>query len=206
MKRKVKRYAGEDESLVEDFTKEQFERTGSDTAAEKAGLSALDRAKMGLAAGAPATEDEYAPKTRTFSTTGSEKPKPRAAAPKVKTGSGASGFGLNPREKDLQSASEVMKGGQAGQRPTQRMTNAPLDKLKADRKEREFNEARKAAAEERKKTARSTTSAIPYESVNPNQYKMEKDPYDKSNYKKGGMTKSASARADGCAIRGKTRA
>lgn len=204
MKRKIKRYAGEDESLVEDFTKEQFERTGRDTSAEKAGLSALDRAKMGLAAGAAATGDEYAPKTRTFSKTGPEKP--RAAAPKVKTGSGASGFGLNPREKDLQSASEVMKGGQAGERPTQRMTNAPLDKLKADRKVAAFNEARKAAAEERKKTARSTTSAIPYESVNPNQYKMEKDPYDKSNYKSGGMTKSASSRADGCAIRGKTRA
>ncbi len=98
-----------------------------------------------------------------------------------------------------------MKGGQAGQRPTQRMTNAPLDKLKADRKVAAFNAERKAAAEERKKTARSTTSAIPYDSVNPNQYKMEKDPYDKSNYKSGGSVGSASKRADGCAQRGKTK-
>ena len=92
----------------------------------------------------------------------------------------------------MEDASRVMRRGLAGQRPTQRMTNAPLDKLKADRKEREFNEARKAAAEERRNTARSTTSAVPYSSISP--------------FKKGGMAKSASARADGCAIRGKTRA
>lgn len=191
MKRKTKRFNGESESVVKDFAS-----TGPD----------VEELKKGVFSGkaAPDESDTYAAKTRTFSTTGSEKPKPRAAAPKVKTGSGASGFGL--KEPEMESASSVMKRGQAGERPTQRMTNAPLDKLKADRKVAAFNEARKAAAEERKKTARSTTSAIPYESVNPNQYKMEKDPYDKSNYKKGGMTKSASARADGCAIRGKTRA
>ena len=181
MKRKVKRYDG----------------GGYGRFVEESPKSVEDM-KMGLAAGAPSDE----PETRSFSTTGPEEPKPepRAAKPKVKTGSGASGFGLNPREKDLQSASEVMKGGQAGERPTQRMTNAPLDKLKADRKAAAFNAERKAAAEERKKTARSTTSAVPYDSVNPNQYKM----FEKDSYKKGGKT--ASARADGIAQRGKTRA
>jgi hypothetical protein len=189
--KKVKRYAGEDDSFVEDD-----EINLAVKAAKKPDVEAM---KSGIASGAAAKEDEYAPKTRTFSTTGPEKPKP--AAPKKASQS----FGLNPREKDLQSASEVMKGGQAGQRPTQRMTNAPLDKLKADRKVAAFNAERKAAAEERKKTARSTTSAIPYDSVNPNQYKMEKDPYDKSNYKSGGSVGSASKRADGCAQRGKTK-
>jgi hypothetical protein len=180
MKRKTKRFNGESESVVKDFAS-----TGPD----------VEDLKKGMFAGAPSSE----PEVRSFSTTGPEEPKPRAAKPKVKTGSGASGFGLNPREKDLQSASEVMKGGRAGERPTQRMTNAPLDKLKADRKAAAFNAERKAAAEERKKTARSTTSAVPYDSVNPNQYKM----FEKDSYKKGG---SASSRADGCAIRGKTRA
>ena len=192
MKRKTKRYA--DEGLVEDDI----------SRAVKVGQKPdVESMKQGIAAGAPAEDDGMrAGKNLAFEPDTAPKAKPRAAAPKVKTGSGASGFGLNPREKDLQSASEVMKGGQAGERPTQRMTNAPLDKLKADRKIAAFNAERKAAAEERKKTARSTTSAIPYDSVNPNQYKM----FEKDSYAKGGKVKSASARADGCAIRGKTRA
>jgi len=50
----------------------------------------------GVFSGAAATEDEYAPKTRSFSTTRPEKPKPRPK-PKVKTGSGASGFPVDEK-------------------------------------------------------------------------------------------------------------
>jgi hypothetical protein len=57
----------------------------------------VENMKSGLAAGAPAAEeDTYAPKTRTFSTTEPEKKKPRPK-PKVKTGSGASGFGIDEK-------------------------------------------------------------------------------------------------------------
>jgi hypothetical protein len=155
--------------------------------------------KSGLFAGAPSDE----PEVRSYSVTGPNtdvKPsvKPRAAAPKVKTGSGASGFGL--KDPEMESASSVMKRGQAGASASGK--NVALAKLMADRKVAAFNAERKANAEERKKTARSTTSAIPYNDVNPNQFKM----FEKDSYKKGGSVKSASARADGCAIRGKTRA
>jgi len=144
-------------------------------------------------AAAPDESDTYAPKTRSFSTTSPAKPKPK---PKPKA-SQSFPISVSPTE----NAADAMRRGQAGQRPTQRMTNAPLDKLMGDRKTAAFNAERKAAAEERKKTARSTTSEVPYDSVNPNQYKM----FEKDSYKKGGSVGSASKRADGCAQKGKTK-
>jgi hypothetical protein len=183
MKRKTKRYA--DEGLVEDDISRAIK------VGQKPDVEAM---KQGIAAGAPAEPDEITgAKNLAFEPDRVAKPKPRPRP--APTASSA-------ESSNMQNASDTMKKGLAGERPTQRMTNAPLDKLKADRKIAAFNAERKAAAEERKKTARSTTSAIPYDSVNPNQYKM----FEKDSYAKGGKVKSASARADGCAIRGKTRA
>jgi hypothetical protein len=146
--------------------------------------------KIGLAAGAPSDE----PEVRSFSTTGPEEPKPkpkpklRAAAPKVSAEDSAKNYAkLEAEEKNFQPASSVMKRGQAG--PSASGKNVALESYKRDKKEREFNEARKTAAEERRNTARSTVASSPVTSAG---------------FKKGGKT--ASARADGCAVRGKTRA
>ena len=177
--KKTKRYSGEDGiSDVED-------------------MKASANEGKGIFSGAAAEEDDtYAPKTRTFSTTGPEKRRPKVQKPTPK-GSQSFPISVSPTE----NAGDAMRRGQAGQRPTQRMTNAPLDKLMGDRKTAAYNAERKANAEERKKTARSTTSEVPYDSVNPNQYKM----FEKDSYKKGGSVGSASKRADGCAQKGKTK-
>lgn len=82
MKRKTKRFNGESESVVKDFAS-----TGPD----------VEALKSKLAAGAPAADESgtYAPKTRKFTTVSPDKPKrPKA---KVKTGSGASGFGIDEK-------------------------------------------------------------------------------------------------------------
>jgi hypothetical protein len=145
--------------------------------------------KIGLAAGAPSDE----PETRSFSTTGPEepkpKPKPRPAAPKVKTGSGASGFGL--KDKEMESASSVMKRGQAGSSDSGR--NPSLDRLMADREATASREARRRSAMVDKAKA-----GVPERRSNVDVAK------ERLGMKKGGKT--ASARADGCAVRGKTRA
>ena len=145
--------------------------------------------KMGLAAGAPSSE----PEVRSFSTTGPEepkpKPKPRPAAPKVKTGSGASGFGL--KDKEMESASSVMKRGQAGSSDSGR--NPSLDRLMADREATASREARRRSAMVDKAKA-----GVPERRSNVDVAK------ERLGMKKGGKT--ASARADGIAQRGKTRA
>lgn len=162
--KKTKRYAGEDGSLVEDD-----EINLAVKAAKKPDVEAM---KSGIASGAAAKEDEYAPKTRTFSKTGPEKPKP--AAPKKASQS----FGLNPREKDLQPASEVMKRGRAGESDSG--ANPSLDRLKGDREAETARKKRKMDfAMERVKAG--------------------------IGYKSGGSVGSASKRADGCAQRGKTK-
>ena len=137
-------------------------------------------------AAAPDESDTYAPKTRTFSKTGPAKPNPRPRpAAKAESSSPVDDMDFQ------QNAAMVMRKGQAG--PSDSGKNASLDKLMADRKVAAFNAERKANAEERKKTARSTEASSPVTGAG---------------FKKGGMTKqkSASARADGCALRGKTRA
>ena len=91
MKRKTKRFNGGYGSFAEE----------SPSMADAP--SDLDTMKSKLAAGAPAPDesDTYAPKTRSFSTTGPEEPKPRPKPKrpkaKVKTGSGASGFGIDEK-------------------------------------------------------------------------------------------------------------
>lgn len=186
MKRKIKRYAGEDESIVKEFAS-----TGPD-------VEALKSAGKGIFSGKAAEDDSdtYAPKTRTFSKTGPEKP--RAAAPKVKTGSGASGFGL--KEPEMESASSVMKRGQAGSSDSGK--NAALDRLMSDREANASREARRKSAMVDKAKA-----GIPERRSNVD-IAAERLGSGKEFRKmaKGGTAKSASARADGCAIRGKTRA
>jgi hypothetical protein len=174
MKRKVKRYDGGGYGrFVDDSPK------------------SVEDMKMGLAAGAPSNE----PETRSFSTTGPEEPKTapaprkRAAAPKVKTGSGASGFGL--KDKEMESASSVMKRGQAGSSDSGR--NPSLDRLMADREATASREARRKSAMVDKAKA-----GVPERRSNVDVAK------ERLGMKKGGKT--ASARADGCAVRGKTRA
>jgi len=140
--------------------------------------------KSGLAAGAPAADesDTYAPKTRSFSTTAPAKPKPRPRpAAKAESSSPVDDMDFQ------QNAAMVMKRGQAG--PSDSGKNTALESYKRDKKEREFNAERKSAAEERRNTARSTVASSPVTGAG---------------FKKGGKT--ASARADGIAQRGKTRA
>ena len=174
MKRKVKRYDG----------------GGYGRFVEESPKSVEDM-KSGLAAGAPSSE----PEVRSFSTTGPEEPstapapRKRAAAPKVKTGSGASGFGL--KDKEMESASSVMKRGQAGSSDSGR--NPSLDRLMADREATASREARRKSAMVDKAKA-----GVPERRSNVDVAK------ERLGMKKGGKT--ASARADGCAVRGKTRA
>ena len=181
MKRKTKRFNGESESVVKDFAS-----TGPDVEEMKSAGKGIFSGKA-----APDESDTYAPKTRSFSTTGPEKSKPRPAAPKVKTGSGASGFGL--KEKEMESASSVMKRGQAGSSDSGR--NPSLDRLMSDREATASREARRRSAMVDKANA-----GVPERRSNVDVAK------ERLGMKKGGATKSASARADGIAQRGKTRA
>ena len=148
MKRKTKRFNGGYGSFVDDSPK------------------SADDPKKGIAAGAPAAEEAtYAPKTRSFSTTGPDKPKrPKA---KVKTGSGASGFGID--EKAM-----AERGYEANRsKSSDVMSNDEYIK--------------------RHQFGTSGGRLTPAESIKKAQ-----------GMKKGGKT--ASARADGIAQRGKTRA
>lgn len=177
MKRKVKRYdAGGYGRFVEDSPK------------------SIEDMKSNIAAGSPAVEEDTgmrAGRNLALEEDTVPKAKSRAAAPKVKTGSGASGFGL--KDKEMESASSVMKRGQAGASDSGR--NPSLDRLMADREANASREARrKSAMVDRAK------AGIPERRSNVDVAK------ERLGMKKGGMAKSASARADGCAIRGKTRA
>ena len=86
MKRKVKKFAGDGESVVKDFAS-----TGPD-------VEEIKSAGKGIFSGKAASDDSdtYAPKTRKFTTVSPEKPKPRPKQ-KVKTGSGASGFPVDEK-------------------------------------------------------------------------------------------------------------
>jgi hypothetical protein len=88
----------------------------------------------------------------------------------------------------MESGADVMRRGQAG--PSDSGKNAALESYKRDKKEREFNAARKSAAEERRNTARSTVASSPVTGAG---------------FKKGGSVGSASKRADGIAQKGKTK-
>jgi len=100
----------------------------------------------------------------------------------------------------MESASSVMKRGQAGSSDSGR--NPSLDRLMSDREATASREARRRSAMVDKANAgipeRRSGVDIAAERLGSGKEfrKMAK----------GGATKSASARADGCAIRGKTRA
>ena len=83
MKRKTKRFNGESESVVKDFAS-----TGPDVEEMKSAGKGVFSGKA-----APDESDTYAAKTRTFTTVKPNRPK----RPKVKTGSGASGFGIDEK-------------------------------------------------------------------------------------------------------------
>jgi hypothetical protein len=180
MKKKVKKYA--EAGSVGGYGRFTEDRPKS-----------VEDMKSGLFAGAPSDE----PEVRSYSVTGPDtdtKPraKPRAAAPKTKVGTGASGFRLNPREKDLQSASSVMKSGQAGTSDSGK--NAALDKLMSDREATASREARRRSAMVDKANA-----GVPERRSNVDVAK------ERLGMKKGGSVGNASSRADGIAQRGKTR-
>ena len=186
----------------------------------------------GIFSGAAASDesDTYAPKTRTFSTTGPDTPKPKPRpkpVAKVSAEESARNYAkLEAAEKNFRPASEVMKGGQAGKADSGR--NAALDKLMADREATASREARRRSAMVDKANAGvpevgSRSDAVSKQ-FNDAASQREGDAIERRNrgrrldkmdllgkvigHKKGGMTKqkSASARADGCALRGKTRA
>jgi hypothetical protein len=207
MKRKTKRFNGESESVVKDFAS-----TGPDVEDLKKGMFAR--------AAAPDESDTYAPKTRTFSTVKPAKPQPRAEAPKVKTGSGASGFGL--KDPEMESASSVMKRGQAGASDSGK--NAALDKLMSDREANASREARRRSAMVDKANAgvperRSNVDVAKERLAGATSGKQEEktkatntryptkygDFSFQEGFKKGGKVSSASSRADGIAQKGKTR-
>jgi hypothetical protein len=149
--------------------------------------------KVGLFAGAPAPDesDTYAPKTRKFTTVSPDKPKPRPAAPKVSAEQSARNYAkLEAEEKNFQPASSVMKRGQAGQSDSGR--NPSLDRLMSDREATASREARRRSAMVDKANA-----GVPERRSNVDVAK------ERLGMKKGGKT--ASARADGIAQRGKTR-
>jgi len=176
--------------------------------------------KSGLFAGAAAPDesDTYAPKTRTFSTTSPAKP--RVSAPKTKVGTGASGFGL--KDPEMESASSVMKRGQAGASDSGK--NAALDKLMSDREANASREARRRSAMVDKANAgvperRSNVDVAKERLAGATSGKQEEktkatntryptkygDFSFQEGFKKGGKVSSASSRADGIAQKGKTR-
>jgi len=182
----------------------------------------VEDSKSGLFSGAAAPDesDTYAPKTRTFSTISPAKPKPRVSAPKTKVGTGASGFGL--KDPEMESASSVMKRGQAGASDSGK--NAALDKLMSDREANASREARRRSAMVDKANAgvperRSNVDVAKERLAGATSGKQEEktkatntryptkygDFSFQEGFKKGGKVSSASSRADGIAQKGKTR-
>jgi len=228
MKRKIKKFAGDGESVVKDFAS-----TGPDVEEMKSAGKGIFSGKA-----APDESDTYAPKTRKFTTVSPNKPKPRPDASKVSAEQSARNYAkLEAEEKNFQPASSVMKRGQAGSSDSSR--NPSLDRLMSDREATASREARRRSAMVDKANAGVPESGTRADAVS----KQFSDASDKrkseaqderklnrrrselgdavmgkinqvgqfaldkiSGKKKGGSVKSASARADGCAIRGKTRA
>jgi hypothetical protein len=216
MKRKTKRFNGGYGSFATESPK------------------SVEDMKSGLAAGAPAPDesDTYAPKTRSFTTVKPDRPKPRPkpvakaessspvddmdfqqnAAMVMKRGqAGPSDSGRNPSLDRLMSDREATASREA------RRKSAMVDKAKAgvpevgsrsDAVSKQFNDAsdkRKSEAQDERKLNRRRSElgdAVIGKINQVGQYALDKI----SGKKKGGSVKSASARADGCAIRGKTRA
>lgn len=160
-----------------------------------AGGEADEKAKENLFSGKAAEDDSdtYAPKTRSFSETGPDKPKAKAKEPKAsqddafpkkdrekekdekpaRVSSGASGFPLTKREKEKEEKPVRVSSGASG------FGLNPREKEKAEKPVR----------------VSSGASGFPTK-------KKEKAPYE--GFKKGGSV-SASSRGDGIAQRGKTK-
>lgn len=160
-----------------------------------AGGEADEEAKKGMFSGKAAEDesDTYAPKTRSFSETGPDKPKAKAKEPKAsqddafpkkdrekekeekpaRVSSGASGFPLTKREKEKEEKPTRVSSGASG---------FPLTKREKEKEEKPVRVS-------------SGASGFPTK-------KKEKAPYE--GFKKGGSV-SASSRGDGIAQRGKTK-
>lgn len=169
--KKTKRYSGED------------------------GISDVEEMKAnanegrGIFSGAPAEDesDTYAPKTRTFSTTGPEKPRPKVKKPAPRA---SQNFPINVNT--MESGADVMRRGRAGESDSG--SNPSLDKLKSNREANASREARRKSAMVDKAFAgvpeRRSAVDIAKERLG---------------MKKGGSVGSASKRADGIAQKGKTK-
>jgi hypothetical protein len=106
--KKTKRYSGEDGiSDVED-------------------MKAKANKGKGIFSGAAAAEDEYAPKTRSFSTVRPERPRPKVAKPAPK---GSQSFPISVST--MESGADVMRRGQAGESDSG--TNPSLERMKSGR-------------------------------------------------------------------------
>lgn len=204
MKHKIKRYAGtsEDGSMVEDDKINQIVNAahpmanfGADDAEEylkRSGLREQESAKG------------------TFSVTKPEsKPKPKPKPKELESASRAFKRGLASSDgSNSELASTAFKRGQAG--PSDSGKNKPLEEYRKAKKAREFEEARKAAAEERKKESKQRVSSVRADSPELTKLRGTSTMYEATpgigqGLKKGGSVGSASKRADGIAQRGKTR-
>jgi hypothetical protein len=108
MKKKTKRYSGEDGiSDVEDMKTKANEGKG-------------------IFSGAAAAEDEYAPKKRSFTTVSPARPRPRVAKPKA---SQDSAFPISVST--MESGADVMRRGRAGESDSG--SNPSLERMKSGR-------------------------------------------------------------------------
>lgn len=111
--RKIKRYDGVEESYVQDDLEKEI-------TASKAGLSDNERAKMGIAAGAPRGEESQSfPLSKSVS-----KPKPKPKAPKPRASQ------TFPVYANMESGVDVMRRGQAS---TDGSGVSPLTKYNRDK-------------------------------------------------------------------------
>jgi hypothetical protein len=98
--KKTKRYSGED------------------------GISDVEEMKKGIFSGAAAAEDEYAPKTRSFSTVKPNRPRVAKPAPK-----GSQSFPISVST--MESGADVMRRGRAGESDSG--SNPSLERMKSGR-------------------------------------------------------------------------
>lgn len=211
MRRKVKRYNGEEDSVVEDFLADS-ERMAEDDALDEAKAEFQRRS----AAKKSDTTEEF---KRPFRSTDDAKSETAAAVTPKKT-SFSSAF-AEARAKALKGGPKTFEwngkkyGTELAQPKSQaktpvKPTGTSLDSSRAA-KARSYEEARQTEAEQKRRMAAQTRAAGATDMGTLRKSTMDAYlPIDEqriySQFKKGGKVKSASARADGCCIRGKTRA
>lgn len=204
MKRRVKRFNGEDDSAVEDIMSEAEEAFRKRKAAKKAVIkdfeddettSEFDRPIKSTADAAH--ETAQAPKKQSFSAAFA---KARAEALR----GGPKTFEWNGKKYGTALKDETKPAAKPAPK-------APSASISPNAKSRSYDEARIMEAEQRRRMAAQTRAAGTTDMGTLRKSNMDAYlPIDEqriySQFKKGGKVKSASARADGCAIRGKTRA